>query len=190
MFPTSLWVGNFAKNPWRQRVTVQCYPRSWPLSEIYLHNFVHGVKGFLHRLYNKSFFDCSLGNLLNFDSLKYQCLSRFRLGKHWDSRETKLTVFLGISHHVLITWFYRLRITSKTVSSVLSFRIYLIHTRSLQLVKSWTFPLFIYRLWKLKWRFFVMFSRSTSFPLQTVCWTTDLFLWTLLSALNTTFCSP
>ena len=60
--------------------------------------FVHGVKGFLHRLYNKSFFDCSLGKLLNLVSLKYQCLSRFRLGKHWDSRDKKNNCFLGISH--------------------------------------------------------------------------------------------
>ena len=118
---TRLWEGNIAKNLWRQRVTVQCYPRSWPLSEIYVHNFVHGVKGFLHRLYNKSFFDCSLGNLLNFVSLKYKCLSRFPLGKHWDSRETKLTVFLGISNRVLITWLYRLRITPKTIKKILYF---------------------------------------------------------------------
>ena len=123
MFPTSLWVENIAKNLWHQRVTVQCYPRSWPLSDIYLHTviFFHGVKGFLHRLYKKAFFDCSLGNLLNFVSLKYQCLSRFRLGKHWDSRETKLTVFLGISRHVIITWFYRLRVTPKTIKKILYF---------------------------------------------------------------------
>ena len=121
MFPTSLWVENIAKNLWRQRVTVQCYPRSWSLSEIYLHNFLHEVKGFLHRLYNKSFFDYSLWKPLNFVSLKYQCLSCFRLGKHWDSRETKLTVFLGISRHVLITWFYRLRIASKTIKKILYF---------------------------------------------------------------------
>ena len=111
LFPTkSLWTG--------ERVTMQCYP--WMLTEDRRCTWTerdwrwcdHGVwlarfsKFCFHItscnlfvvLYNKSLNDWSLGKPVNFVSLESQCFPLLRLRKHWDSRETELTVSLGTSH--------------------------------------------------------------------------------------------
>ena len=52
-------------------------------------------------LYNKSLNDCSLGKQLILLPSNTNVSFNFRLGKHWDSRELKLTVSLrGNSHKV------------------------------------------------------------------------------------------